>query len=259
MNELQAILAIAFRDLLRFVRDRPRLVATFAFPFIFIAALGGSMQSGFGQSSGINLLIFTFTGVFAQTLFQSSCFGIISLIEDRQNNFSQAIFVAPISRYSIVFGKIIGEGLVAMLQGLGVMAFGLVIGAPLGPAQVIALLLGGLAACLLGGAFGLLILANIPNQRAAGQIFPFIILPQYFLGGVFAPIQGLPFWLDLLSLLAPLRYATDLVRGLYYDGLSDQSRVVLMAPALNLAIMVVFFAVFMLAGTALFVRAEQNR
>jgi ABC-2 type transport system permease protein len=259
MTELSAILALAYRDIIKFLRDRPRLIATFAFPLIFIGALGASMQSSFGRGIGIDLLIFTFTGVYAQTLFQSACFGLISLLEDRQTDFSQEIFVSPISRYSIVIGKIIGEGLVALVQGLGIIAFGLVIGVDLGPPQLLGLLTAGIVACLLGGAFGLLILANLPNQRAAAQVFPFIILPQYFLGGVFSPIKNLPLWLEVLSLLSPLRYVTDLTRGLYYPGRFDYERVILTAPAIDLAVIGLLFVIFLVAGTALFVRSEQNR
>lgn len=259
MSEISAVLVIAYRDIIKFLRDRPRLIATFAFPLIFIGALGGSMQSSFGRASGIDLLIFTFTGVYAQTLFQSSCFGLISLLMDRESDFSQEIFVSPISRYSIVIGKIVGEGGVSLIQGVGIILFGLVIGASLGLVQVLGLAVAGIVACLIGGAFGLLILAWLPNQRAASQVFPFIILPQYFLGGVFSPIKDLPVWLDLLSLLSPLRYVTDLTRGLYYAGRDDYDRVVLAPPIVDLAIITVLFVIFVVIGTAVFVRSEQNR
>src|SRR5262245_29712558 len=111
MSELGPILAIAHRDLIKFLRDRGRLVGTFVFPFIFIAILGGSFQANLAGNFGFNFIAFTFTGVFGQTLFQSAADGIISLIEDRENDFSQEMFVSPISRYSIVFGKILGESL----------------------------------------------------------------------------------------------------------------------------------------------------
>src|SRR2546430_1411948 len=103
MTELNAITAIAYRDFMKFVRDPSRIVATFVFPLLFIFVLGTSMQASFGRGIGYNLLAVTFTGVFAQTLFQSTATGVISLVEDRANDFSQEIFVSPISRYSIIF------------------------------------------------------------------------------------------------------------------------------------------------------------
>src|SRR5919201_586008 len=112
-------------------------------------------------------MTFIFTGIFAQTLFQSAAQGVISLIEDRQNDFSQEIFVSPISRYSIVFGKILGESLVALIQGAAILLFGLVLGVPLGLADLAALLPVAVAICLFGGAFGVILLANISSQRTA--------------------------------------------------------------------------------------------
>ena len=119
------MLAIAHRDFVKLLRDRTRLVSDFVFPLIFIGVLGSSLQAGFGDVGGFNFLTFVFTGVLAQTLWQSSALGVISLIEDRENDFSQEIFVSPISRYSIVFGKILGESLVALPQGVGIIVFGL--------------------------------------------------------------------------------------------------------------------------------------
>jgi ABC-2 type transport system permease protein len=259
VRELNAVVTIAYRDVMKLVRDVPRLLATFVFPLAFIAILGGSLQANLGESAGYNFLAFTFTGVFAQTLFQSSTFGVISLIEDRQTDFSQEIFVSPISRYSIVLGKIIGESLVALVQGLGILLFGVFLGIQISLGQVAALVPVAIAICLLGGTFGILLLANIGSQRAANQVFPFIILPQFFLAGVFNPIQVLPLPLEILSRISPLRYAVDLTRGIFYLGEPDYAKVVLAPASFNLAIIAALFGVFLVVGTYLFVRAERNR
>jgi ABC-2 type transport system permease protein len=117
----------------------------------------------------------------------------------------------------------------------------------------------GIAACLFGGSFGLVVLANVGNQRAANQIFPFIVLPQYFLAGVFNPIANLPPYLEVLSRISPLRYAVDLVRGVYYAGHPDYSKIVLDPPLLDLSVTLAMFVVFLGLGTALFVRRERYR
>lgn len=253
------MLMLAQRDFLKLLRDRARLVSEIVFPLVFIGVLGGSLQANLGTSLGYDFVVFTFTGVYAMTLFQTTAMGIVSLIEDRENDFSQEIFVSPISRYSIIFGKIIGETLVAAPVGLVIVLFGLVLGIPLGVPQVVGLAGSGLIACLSGGALGVVVLANLRSQRAANQVFPFIMLPQYFLAGIFSPIAILPWYLDVLSRLSPMRYAVDFVRGLYYAGSSEFEAVVLDDPLTDLAIMGALFAVFMVAGTVLFVRAERNR
>jgi ABC-2 type transport system permease protein len=257
--QVHAVATIAYRDFVKFLRDPVRMVSTFAFPLIFVVVLGGSLQDNLGETAGYDFLVFTFTGVLAQTLFQSSALGIISMIEDRENDFSQEIFVAPISRYAIVVGKIAGESAVSLAQGLGLVALAVPIGVELSPRQVLGLVPTSVAACLLGGAFGLLVLSRLSSQRAAQQLFPFVFLPQFFLAGVFNPIKELPWYLEVLSRVSPLRYAVDLLRGVFYAGTPERDLVALDPIALNLLIGGAMFAAFLVLGTALFVRGERNR
>src|SRR3981189_1509469 len=118
MNELNAIAAIAARDMLKFIRDPGRLVAAVVFPFAMIFLLGGTLQLNLGRSVGFNFIAFTFTGFLGMTLFQSTAQGLTSLMDDRQTDFAQELFVSPISRYAIVIGKILGEAAVAIAQVL---------------------------------------------------------------------------------------------------------------------------------------------
>ena len=260
LRNLNAILTIAYRDVMKFLRDPARLVGTFIFPLFFVGVLGGSLQANLGAGVGYNLLDVTFTGIFAMTLFQSTSQGIISLIEDRENDFSQEIFIAPISRYAIVFGKIAGESLVALAQGVAIVLFAVVAQVTLSPVRLLGLALTGIVACLLGGAFGIMLIGNFNSQRVANQILPYLIFPQFFLAGIFYPVRTLPWYLDILSRLSPLRYAVDFTRNLFYaPGSPEYDRVVLAGPALNLTVLAVMFVIFLVIGTALFVRRERNR
>lgn len=263
MLEFNAILTIALRDFTKLLRDKIRLVISFVFPIIFIGALGTSLQSNIGNAIGFNFLTFTFTGVLAQTLFQSTAAGIISLIQDRENDFSQEMFVSPISRYSIIIGKIIGESMVSLVQGIGVIVFGIFMSIfynmGISAWQLFISVPAVIAACLLGGAFGVLVMAALSDQRSANQLFPFLIFPQFFLAGVFSPIKFLPLPLLILSRLAPMTYAVDFFRGLYYLGSPEYDLVVLYPPLVDLAIIAVLFLVMISIGTFLFVRNERNR
>ncbi len=256
MSELSAVLTLAHRDLVKLLRDRARIVADFAFPLIFIGVLGTSLQSGFGEAAGINLLHFVFTGVLAQTIWQSTAMGVISLLMDREQDFSQEIFVSPISRYTIILGKIIGESLVAFPQFIAILAFGLLLGVPFTLEKLVALIPTALVVAVYGGAFGVLVLSRLENQRQANQIFPFVMLPQFFLAGIFNPIERGPWFLDILSKIAPMRWAVDLMRDVYYAGGPD---IPILDLPTNLAIIAAEFVVFMVIGTAGFVRAERNR
>ncbi len=259
-SELSAVAAIAHRDFVKLLRDRLRLFSELAFPLVLVLLLGPALQSGFGAPGGLDLTAFVFTGVLAQTIWQSAVLGLVSLIADREEDFSQEIFVSPVSRYAIVAGKIIGEALVALPTGLGILIVGLLIGAvPLSAPVLLALIPVSFLVAIYGGAFGLLVLANISSQRTANQIFPFVLLPQFFLAGVFNPIHALPLPLAILSALSPLRYAVELTRNVVY-GLQPGVHAPALTPLpVNAAVMAGSFVVFLVLGTVLFVRAERNR
>ncbi len=258
-HEINAITAIGMRDLQKFLRDRSRIIGSFVFPFLIMVLLGGTAQLNIGKAVGFNFVGFTFTGVLGMTIFQSSASGIASLLDDRQNDFAQAIFVSPISRYSIVFGKILGETMVAFSQAIPLVVLALVLHVSLSPEQIALLAPVALFSCLLGGSFGLVAMSIINSQQAANQVFNFLLLPQFFLAGVFTPIVALPWYLEVLSRLSPMRYVVDLFRNVVYAGRPEYSKVVLLNPFTNILIMGVMFAVFMLVGTMLFVRRETNR
>lgn len=259
MIELNAILTIAYRDFTKLLRDRSRLLFSLIFPIIFIGVLGGSLQSNLSEVAGYNFLSFIFAGVLGQTLFQSTAAGVISLIEDRENDFSQEIFVSPISRYSIIVGKILGESLVALVQLIGIVIFGYIMGVPVDIAALIRLLPFFLIICMFGGAFGVFVLSNLKSQRTANQIFPFVIFPQFFLAGVFSPIINLPPVLFIASRIVPMTYAVDLVRSVYFAGSPVYSKVVLFNTGIDLLVLAVYSIIFVTIGTYFFIRNEKNR
>jgi ABC-2 type transport system permease protein len=205
---------IAQRDVIKLLRDRPRLAVNLAFPVLLIAGLGSVLQPTVGRVTGLDAVTLAFTGVLAATLFQSTAAGLISIVEDRENDFSRELFVTPVSRLTLVSGKITGETAVAIVQGGFVVAFGVSMSAP----QLARILLPCLGCCLLGGAFGLATIALLPNQRSAMQIFQFLIIPQYVLGGVLVPLHGVSSTLGVLARLMPLHYAVDLTRAAFYAG-----------------------------------------
>ncbi len=182
-----AIMVLAYRDLLKFARDPARMVGTLIFPVIFVGILGGSLQANLGADAGYNFLTFTFTGILAQTLWQSTAIGVVSLIEDRENDFTQEIFVSPISRYAIVFGKILGETLVALPQRLIVVLFGLLVGVPFTVTNLLALLAVAVIICLFGGAFGVAGVGELAEPARGEPAVSVHYLSAVFSGrGVFA-------------------------------------------------------------------------
>jgi ABC-2 type transport system permease protein len=258
-HELSGLAAIAQRDVTKLLRDRPRLAVNLAFPVLLIGGLGSILQPTVGRVTGLNAVTLAFTGVLAASLFQSAAAGMISIVEDRENDFSRELFVTPVSRLTLVTGKVAGETLVAFCQGACIVVFALAFGVRMSPGQLAALLPPCLACCLLGGAFGLATIAALPNQRSAMQIFQFLIIPQYVLGGVLVPLRGVPFSLDLLAHAMPMRYVVELTRAAFYAGTPGYGQVVSGSPLLDVAVTGVLFGVLMITGAAVFGYRERTR
>ncbi|GAA5028644.1 hypothetical protein GCM10023317_77490 [Actinopolymorpha pittospori] len=243
----------------KLLRDRARLAVSLLFPLMLIAGLGSVLQSTVGEVTGLDAVALAFTGVLPATLFQSAAAGMISVVEDRENDFSRELFVAPVSRLTLVGGKVLGETCVAFVQAGGVVVFAVLFGVDLGTGQLARLVLPCLACALLGAAFGLATVAALPNQRAAMQVFQFLIIPQYVLAGVLVPLRDLPTSLDVAAWAMPLRYAVGLTRETYYAGTDGYAQVVVAGAATDLAVVTGLFVVLLLAGAALFVHRERTR
>ncbi len=117
-HELSGLAIIAQRDVIKLLRDRPRLAVNLALPILLIGGLGSILQPTVGRVTGLDAVTLAFTGVLAASLFQSAAAGMISIIEDRENDFSRELFVTPVARLTLVAGKVAGETLVAFCQGI---------------------------------------------------------------------------------------------------------------------------------------------
>ncbi|HUB42103.1 MAG TPA: ABC transporter permease [Streptosporangiaceae bacterium] len=257
--EISALLAIAQRDVIKLLRDRPRLAVNLAFPVLLIAGLGGLLQATVGKVTGLSTITLSFTGVLAASLFQSSAAGMISIVEDRENDFSRELFIAPVSRLTLLAGKIAGESAVALSQGVLIVLFAVAFGVRMTGWQLLGLAGTGLVCCLLGAAFGLATIAALPNQRSAMQIFQFLIIPQYVLGGVLVPLTTAPPLLAGIAWLMPMRYCVELARAAFYAGLPGYHRVVAVSAGVDLAVIAVLTVTLLAAGGALFSYRERVR
>jgi ABC-2 type transport system permease protein len=259
MNQLSGLAMIAQRDVIKLVRDYPRLAVNLAFPVLLIGGLGAILAPTVGRVTGLSTVTLAFTGVLAASLFQSAAAGMISIVEDRENDFSRELFVTPVARLTLLGGKVAGETLVALAQGVLIVAFAVAFGVRIAPGRLALLIIPALACCLLGAAFGLATIAALPSQRSAMQIFQFLIIPQYVLGGVLIPLHGVAPYLQVLARLMPMRYVVDLTRAAYYAGTPGYGQVVSGSPVIDAIVTAVLFAVLISAGAALFSYRERTR
>src|SRR3954463_3636063 len=114
--------SLAKRELVRFLRQRHRVIGALATPIVFWLLIGGGMGRSF---QGGNYLQFFFPGTVILILLFTAIFATISIIEDRREGFLQSVLVAPVPRWAMVLGKIVGGSLIALVQGLLFLVLGL--------------------------------------------------------------------------------------------------------------------------------------
>jgi ABC-2 type transport system permease protein len=146
-----------------------------------------------------------------------------------------------------------------MVQCAAVILFGIMIDIPITAHQVLLMLPAALFVCLLGGAFGVLVLSRIRTAQTAYQLFPLIIFPQIILAGVFAPVKELPPFALIPSRLMPLTYAVDWIRAIFYRGLPEFHAVVIYGALVDAIVVGVLFLGCLIVGTYLFIERERNR
>jgi ABC-2 type transport system permease protein len=167
--------------------------------------------------------------------------------------------VAPISRYAIILGKVIGASVTSLLMIVGTFAVALVIRIPLSWADVGHILLIAPLLALSGAALGVFFISLVNDPQMADRGSFLLVFPQMFLTGAIIPVTHSTGVLKLLAEILPMTYLVDLTRGLFYSGKPAYHRIVLHPPALDFLVTVIFFAVFTIAGTLLFSRSERNR
>jgi ABC-2 type transport system permease protein len=192
-------------------------------------------------------------------LYQGTMGNVISLIVDRQNNFTQALFVAPISRYTIMMGKIIGGTITSLFSVVGVFVVGLLMQIPFTPADVGYILLLAPIICIAGGALGIFFISIVNDPGQATQVGTLVMLPQMFLAGLLVPVNQSSGILGVLSRLMPMTYLADLMRNIVFAGHPAYAEIVLYSPAVDLAVTIIVAVMFIVVGTVLFARNERTR
>ena len=209
------------REVVRFVRQRNRIVGALGTPLVFWLLIGSGLGSSFrssGAPGGENYLEYSFPGTLALILLFTSIFSTISIIEDRQAGFLQSVVVAPVRRSAITLGKVLGASTLALLQALLFVALAPTVGIRLNLEKVLIL-----TAVLFLVAFGLsalgyLIAWKMDSTQGFHAIMNLLLMPMWLLSGSFFPPSGAPAWMQWIIRLNPLTYGVAAVRRSLYLG-----------------------------------------
>jgi len=259
MRELNAVITIIARDITLFIKSPGTIIMSLAMPVVMMGMLGGSLAQNMAGGLGFDFGQFMLVGMLVNMLFMTTTVGVTSLVEDRTTDFTQEMMISPVSRYSIVIGKIFGSSFGAIVGMIGTLIVGMFMGITLSPVQLLAILALSPLMCLSAGALAMIVIGLIKSNRMANLAVTLITMPQMFLSGAIIPINNSSGILFIISRMMPMTYCLDLARAVVYAGTPEYDSVVLFDPAVTLMVIAAITAVCLVIGTFFFARSEKNR
>ena len=212
--------ALWWREIVRFYRQKSRVVGVIASPLLFWLVIGSGFGTSFRSSGagGQHYLDYFFPGALIMIVLFTAIFTMMSVIEDRKEGFLLSVLVAPVSRSVIVLGKVLGGATLATLQGLIFLVFAPALGIHftlLNFALTIVVIF--LVAFSLT-ALGFIIAWPMDSTGGFHAVINLFLIPLWLLSGSLFPLSGASMWIRMLMEINPLTYGTDALRMLLYPG-----------------------------------------
>ena len=206
------------RELVRFFRQRNRVIGAIGQPtlfwILFGAGLGPSFQMPGMADSNMSYREYFFPGTLVLILLFTAIFSTISIIEDRREGFLQSILVAPIARWAMVLGKLLGAATIAVAQGLLFLLLGLTVGLTFTPASFLGITMFLFVLSLALAGLGFVIAWQLDSTQGFHAVMSMFLLPMWLLSGAFFPAtEGVLGWLVRFN---PLSYGVAGLRQILY-------------------------------------------
>ncbi|MDR0303905.1 MAG: ABC transporter permease [Chitinispirillales bacterium] len=258
-RELNTIVTVTAREITIFFKSVGSIVMSLMYPVILMGMIGGNLMQNMAGGLDFRFGSFMLVGMLVNMLFMVTTTGMASLVDDRETNFNQEMLVAPVSRYSLIIGKILGSAFAAILSMSGTLLVGFCMGITLPLEKLALILVLSPLICLCGGAMSMLVIGLVKSKRTANFAVMLITMPQMFLSGAVIPINNSSGALLILNRLMPMTYCIDLVRAVVYRGSPEYYSVVMFNPMVNFAAILLLTVVCLMLGTYFFAQSEKNR
>ncbi len=210
------------RELVRFYRQKARVAGVIASPLIFWVVLGSGFANSFHTGGSAHYLGYFFPGSVAMIVLFTAIFSMMSLIQDRNEGFLLSVLAAPVSRSSIVLGKVLGGATLAAIQGIVFLVFGPLVGIRVTPEAIGLSMLVIVMISFELTALGFAIAWPMDSTQAFHAIVNLLLLPLWLLSGALFPFSGAAGWMRFCMMLNPLTYGVEALRGCLFPDAPTQ-------------------------------------
>jgi len=248
--EMLGVYSVWWREFKVFQREKSRVISSLVSPLMWLFLFGAGVGSSANvQGVDVPYQDYIYPGILAMSVLFGSVFFGLYIVWDRKLDVLKAVLVAPVSRVSIFFGKVLGSCTDVTIQVLMLLVFSFLFPSinPWGiPLAILFLFVTAIAMVSLGLTIG----SFFESLEGFQVVSTFLVFPLFFLSGALYPVSDkLPGWLQGVVRLNPLTYTVDGVRG----ALLGLNTFPLYA---DMGVIILFSVMMILAGSAAFSRMK---
>lgn len=213
---LLPIWSLFAREVLRFVRQRNRVIGSLGTPILFWLVLG----SGFGRTMRLSggpgetdYMAYFFPGTIMLMVLFTAIFSSMSVIQERSEGFLQGVVVAPVPRLAIVLGKVFGGTALGVAQGVLMLALAPLAGLPLSVEGFFAAAAAIFLTSLGLSALGFMMAWRMDSVQGFHAVMNLLLMPMWLLSGALFPAAGASPWVRAVMAANPLTYGLTALRA----------------------------------------------
>lgn len=215
---LATVRVLLARDVVRFFRQRSRVIGALAQPVLFWLVIGSGFSGTFRVegAEGLSYQEFFYPGVVAMVLLFSAIFATISVIEDRREGFLQSVLAGPGARWAVVLGKSLGSSAIALLQAGLFLLLAPWAGVHLATVSFPLLLAVTVLSALFFTGVGFTLAWWVNSSTGYHAVMSIVLIPMWVLSGAMFPLKGAGPVISAVMTVNPMRFAVEGIRHALY-------------------------------------------
>jgi ABC-2 type transport system permease protein len=199
-------------DLRALLRNRQSRFFTLALPVLFLlifaSVFGGSSHTVSVAGGRIDTAVYYVPGIIALGVIAAAFVNlVVSVTAQRESGVLKRRRATPVPAAALIAGRaatavVTALGIAAVLLAIGWAGYNAHVPARTAPALVVTIVVGALSFCCLGYALA----SVVRDEDSAQPITQAVMLPLYFISGVFVAVTSLPRWLVDVADVFPVRH-----------------------------------------------------